>query len=260
MTNRRDRFSLWLSIPASLLCLVWYSHVLLTEAGDPLGLPFDIALWLLGSGLKIATIVCIAPILARLLGSMAQSVRQTLMAGVLLIAAGWGLIMLASLTREVWAPVISNDAIKYYSFREGSPPGMGGHWAQWKVDWQAGIVTTAECGLVLALVSLIAIFGYFVGHRPILSVAATYVCVLVILITYNLTTHWSLSDYDEFHGDIFASALLRDHLIFFLANDPYTTLASLVYVDFAVVSLLILAINRRQMNGQNNLINLTVAT
>ena len=94
--------------------------------------------------------------------------------------------------------------------------------------------------MILAL--LTAIVGYFVGRKPIFSVATVYIGAIVVLITYTLVTNWHLSSYDEFHGDLFASALLMDHLIFFVAMDPYTTLTSLVYLVFAVVSLLTMVI------------------
>jgi hypothetical protein len=42
-----------------------------------------------------------------------------------------------------------------------------------------------------------------------------------------------------------ASAVLIDHLVFFVAIDPYTTLTSIAYVAFVATSLCILVVNDR---------------
>ena len=62
------------------------------------------------------------------------------------------------------------------------------------------------------------------------------------LAVYLQLVPWTLWSYDAFHGDIVAGALLLDSVFFFAANDPYTTIASLVYVALLAAGATILRV------------------
>src|SRR5688572_18707821 len=84
--KRRSR--ILLEMPMVIFFLVWQSHVICTEFGDPVGLPFDIALWGIGTLLKIISICVTAFLLAEVSASMAGSLRRTIVVSCLLAVSG----------------------------------------------------------------------------------------------------------------------------------------------------------------------------
>lgn len=88
------------SLPAVLLATIWYCHVAHTELNDPLGLPFDCALWAISGVLKLATLICILILLDRFMTRLAGNKHLVLRTGLIW---SFGVVLFAvaaSLTRE----------------------------------------------------------------------------------------------------------------------------------------------------------------
>jgi hypothetical protein len=55
--------------------------------------------------------------------------------------------------------------------------------------------------------------------------------VTALLVGYLVWCPWFHLDYDNFHGEVFSGAVTFDGLLFFVAIDPYTTLALPFYAS-----------------------------
>lgn len=97
-----------------------------------------------------------------------------------------------------------------------------------------------DLALAIALAFLQAAVGFAFGGRP-WSWALGVVAFLGPLTAYLAICPWFLMDYDNFHGEIYAGALVFDHL-FLLAQRPYTSISIVFY--FAALSGLLAVLRR----------------
>ena len=81
--------------------------------------------------------------------------------------------------------------------------------------------------------------GYYLGRKPWLSILLALIGVDAGMALYLAWCPWFAADYDFFHGDIVAGALLIDQ-VSIVANDPSTTLALPIYAAAAVGAVIIL--------------------
>lgn len=223
--------SIQVCVLSALIFSMW-SHVMHTELGDPLGLAFDTFLWIASSILKIAALIVLPISLGAAYQSMSMKLSAALIALVIWSIVGIILLVLLSLTREIWAPLLSTDAVKYYSVSKfwSVDAEVESHYAKWLVDWKSGAVFRAEVALVALLASVHAGIGYKIGHRTILALIIGYSLTFVILGCYSSYINWNLFVYDFFHGDSFPSAVVLDHIFLPIATDPSTSISSLVYL------------------------------
>jgi hypothetical protein len=228
------------AVPA--FAAVWLTHVVLTLLGDPVGRTFDLGLWIVSSVLRVASaaalIVLLARVHAAISGNAAKGMR---------VFAQWSaiavLIVLAlAVTHEWWAPRSSGQAMKYYSvgveLKFG--PDLAAHRTAWLRAWTSGLVVLAECALAMFLCGAQVLIGVRFG-KPRRWSTAVLGCFFVeaSLLAYLAWCPWFRSDFDMFHGELFAGALLFD-FISPLANDPYSTIATWFYLGAWAGSLLVL--------------------
>ena len=142
--SARRRLLLW-ALPALSLFSVWHTHVILTELGDPFGIPFDVVLWIVSSALKIVSVLVTPVLVSAVYSSIASSRRRAAVAFAIWIIVGSSVVGISAATRELWAPVLTNSAVKYYSFGNSPIPNprlevmdpsafglIGQHWRDWK--------------------------------------------------------------------------------------------------------------------------------
>ena len=210
----------------------WWLHVVLTELGDPFGVGFDTVLWVFSSFLKILVIVALPLTLGAVYQLISKKPRSAMIALTVWFALGTSLVLALAATRETWASVLSTDWAKYYSVSGflGEGPTDESHYPVWKADWFNGIVVAGEVVLVLALAVAHATIGYLKGHNVKIALVWGYVATIAALGIYFWMGGWFLIDYDFFHGDSVASAVVMDHIQLPIATDPYTSLACLAYL------------------------------
>jgi uncharacterized membrane protein (UPF0136 family) len=206
--------------------------VLLTELGDPLGRGFDTALWVAATALKVATVISLILLLSRVQRTLADdgraAVRAFLTLACCLVA---GVAFLAAIREPLVVPRLSNGAVTYYGTASAQPY-LTEYLERWLPRWRRGQILAEEAGLAVALAAAYALIGRTAGHsaaaRLPLTVVATAALLILQFVAFN---PWAI-DFDNFHGDIFSGALTVD-LIFPLALDPYTPIASVMYLALA---------------------------
>jgi hypothetical protein len=230
-----------LAAVVALLAVVWFTHVCLSANGDPFGPSVDGTLWVIASLLKLAALASLLQLLAHVHQAV-FSFRWLAVRAFFVLSLGPTVAMMAlACTRSWWAPVLSTDNSKFFDVGDSLPlgPSIETTRQAWVAAWTAGRVAVAELGLLWVLAGALVGTGYVLGRKPWLSVLVACVGVDVVLTVYLAWCPWFLADYDFFHGDIVAGALLLDQVGVW-ANDPYTTLALPIYAALAVGALIIL--------------------
>lgn len=223
-----SRFDAW-AVP--VFAVVWLTHVVLTLMGDPLGLTFDIALWISSSVLRVAAWIALVRLLAQTHAVIAADWPRALRVLAIWTTAATVLVLAMSATREWWAPRSSSDSSAYYwvsGARHAFEAGVR-HRAEWLRAWKAGYVTAAELALAYMLCAVQVAIGFYEGKRPRRSVPLGIATTVMLLVAYLAWCPWFHSDYDFFHGELFAGALVLD-AISPMASDPYTTIATFCYL------------------------------
>ncbi len=222
-----------LCIPAVSLAIIWFAHVAHTEFGDPLGLPFDEMLWRNACLLKLLTLAAMVELMRRsyatLHGNRRHAIRVALFGSLSMIV----LLISASLSREWWAPMLTNDSVKYYTL-SGDHSTYGFHWTYWSWCWSLGIVTVAESLVCVGIIVGNAWLGYRWGFIHGMFVTGIMFSVIAAVL-FAILTGWTLIDYDNFHGDIVTSSVLADGITPIRASDPYTTIGAAVYLTITLV-------------------------
>jgi hypothetical protein len=218
----------WLPAAVPAFAVVWFTHVVLTEYGDPLGRRFDFALWVISCALKVAALVALVRLLGAVHAVLSRNRRRTVVAAGVWTGFAAAPVLALAATRAWWAPRLSNNAIKYYSTVRAKYPEPG--FAEWLGDWSRGSVLASELALALGLAAICALAGYALGHRRWASLPAAILGSGAALVGYLVWCPWFHLDYDNFHGDIFSAAVAFDGGLFPIAMDPYATIASLFYL------------------------------
>jgi hypothetical protein len=215
----------------SLFPLTWYTHVILSSAGDPLGRRVDFALWLASSCLKLGALAGVLWLLTRVHRTIFASRRNAAVAFAVWCAASALVVLVLASTRSWWAPALTSDASKFFYLGDTRPlqASLAERRQIWSKAWSSGEVVAAELALVAVLSGVLAAAGRYLGKVPWLSALLAVVAVDALLLGYLVWCPWFVSDYDFFHGEIFAGAVLLDQ-VSFVANDPYTTLVAPLYV------------------------------
>lgn len=224
------RFRILLVVPAVCLCIAWYAHVVHTELGDPLGLPFDTSLWRVSCLLKLAThcsITALLSLAARNLRTRPHLAAMTIFR--------WGLICflsvaIATLTRSIWAPILWTQTTKFYVAAGPPPPGMATSWANWQWAWSRGITLAVESGVLFTIGICCTQLTISYSKSTVVTVLACYAIAMTSAALFAILTGWAVIDYDLFHGDVFLSSVALDHLSPWTATDPTTSVSAIAYL------------------------------
>jgi hypothetical protein len=212
----------------------WLAHVVLTALGDPFGLTVDIVLWVVASVLRLVALLTLFVLLQRVHALIDRSKRRAVRVFALWSCVSVVALGAMALTREQWAPHLSTQVAKYYAVTEPlriGGPTLAAHRAAWLVAWSKGYVFAAEAALAIALCAVQVLLG-LEGKARLRGVPSSVmggIAVVACLLAYVLWCPWLAIDFDNFHGDLFASALLFDHMSP-LANDPYSTISASFYL------------------------------
>lgn len=209
---------------------VWFTHVVLTRLGDPLGTGFDFALWITASVLHLAAFGGLFLTLARVHERAAGNRRTALTLFAVWCSAALALLLLAAATRAWWAPLLGTATGEYFSPTTPMRGGLAESFRQrWLGPWQSGLVVAAEALLLVVSSALHAFGAYLFGKHPYRSALASSLMVLLALALYTYWCPWFFFDYDMFHGDLVATALLFDQFAL-VAVDPYSTIGAACYL------------------------------
>jgi hypothetical protein len=100
-------------IPTYSLFIIWTIHVVLTELNDPFGLTFDYILWITATVLKVATILSLPVLLGRSYKFLYNKPKSAVQAFFIWFVIGTFITVGLALTRNLWAPVLSNSTVNY---------------------------------------------------------------------------------------------------------------------------------------------------
>jgi|GEM_PF-4539559 len=215
------------------LVVVWWTHKLLTYYFPPFECPADIALLIVGSVLKLATIICIPLALSRVFAHCQGNLRQTAKA-----VAVWGIalvvvLVVLSALRGPLATMLNNDASRFYPTSMGSPKsaqGFGEQLKQQVANWQSGRTFLSEFGIILSCALSLCVFAFVSrGGKLVWGIGATLWLGFLIFGT-DLAFGLLVGDYDFFFGATMTAPLSLDISFPFAAGDPSTEIGSLVYL------------------------------
>jgi hypothetical protein len=225
----------------SLLPLLWFTHVYLSERGDPLGARFDLGLWVSASVLKLAAFAVHFWLLGHVHKALFASRQRATAAFAIWTLTLGTLVVLFAVTRQVWAPLLETDAAKFFYAGESHGRFVSEHRNAWLRAWPLGVVA-GEIVLLSAASAVHAALGYLLGKYPALSALLACVATDALVAGYVFVCPWVTWDFDFFHGDLIASAILLDH--FPMGMDPYTSFTVPLYLALVLSHLAILRIMR----------------
>lgn len=226
---RAMRFGLLVACP--LLVAANVLHVRSTELGDPYGVQVDLALVLTAIALKWFVLVGSVVLLRTWFGHIHGRPQRAVFGLVAIASPLIILTLLLAFSREDWANRLSNDSEKYHSFafEEDEFAVQDANYSRVTWLWKHGVTQAAECLLIVAIISALALLGVTKGQD------SWWIALLAVpgaLVLYSIVFGLFVIDFDVFHGDIWSGAVLLD-LLFPFYTDPYSLIASLYYTTFA---------------------------
>lgn len=221
-------------LAVSLGCaVVWWTHKALTEVFPPFECAADTALWIVGSALKLATIICIpfalGWVFARCQGNLGRTARAVAVWGTALVA----LLVVLSVLRVPLAHMLNNDSSRYYPTSMSSPEvamGFDENLGSQVANWQSGRTFLTELGVIVSFVLLLGVFAYISKGCKIAWGIGVTLLLGCAMIAANMALGLFVWDYDIFFGATLTAPLSMDIIFPFVATDPCTEIGCLFYL------------------------------